>query len=409
MRDLMAITARPEVISFAGGLPDVSGIGADLLQEIMARISAESRTGALWYCPTEGLPETRELVAHLMEQEGTRVDPAHVLITTGGQQVLDLVARTFIDPGDIVLAEGPTYPGVVPVFSSYQADVIQIPLDEHGLDPEAVRETIASLRRKRRRPKYLYTIPTFQNPAGVSMTLERRKALIELAEREDLIILEDNPYSLLRFEGTPLPSLRSLDENGRVIYLGTFSKTFAPGVRLGWAEAPPAILAKLNLAKQAADLCSNSMTQHVVLRFFRGYNWRSYLQQAIDRTKARRDAMLTAMQEHFPADAQWTRPEGGLFVWAQLPEFIDTTDLLARALRANVAFVPGPSAYMDGSGAHEMRLNFSAADERTIATGIQRLGETIAEATNLAEQMGMAPKSPVGEGRPDAGFVEEAG
>ncbi len=389
MRDLMAITARPEVISLAGGLPDTGAFDPEELRDLTDRISREHSAAALQYGPTEGLPAMRETVCRVMAAEQMHADPEQIIITTGGQQVLDLVARTFIDPGDIVIAEGPTYPGAVPVFSACQADVEQVPIDSDGLDPELVEARLDELERRGRRPKYLYTIPTFHNPAGTTCTLERRLRLVELARERDLLILEDNPYSMLRYEGDPVPTLRSLDTTGNVMYLGTFSKVFAPGVRLGWIAADSGVLSRINLVKQAADLCSSSMTQLVVSRFFNEHDWHGYIGRLIDVYRERRDAMVAALEQYFPKQATWTVPMGGLFLWVTLPEAIDTQDLLARALMANVAFVPGAGAWLDGRASSSMRLNFSAADADTITEGIRRLGEAINDVLILAERLGV--------------------
>jgi 2-aminoadipate transaminase len=327
------------------------------------------------------------------------VEGEQVIVTTGGQQGLDLFARTFIDPGDVVIAEGPTYPGVVPVLSSCQADVRHIPLDEDGLDPARLEAMLDDLDAEGIRPSYLYTIPTFQNPGGTTQTLERRKRTVEIAAERDLLVLEDDPYSMLRFEGTQVPTLRSLDGAGNVAYLGTFSKLFAPGVRVGWIEAPEPILARINLAKQAADLCSSPLAQLLVHRFLTTRDWRAWVDRLCDTYRSRRDAMFAALEAHFPPEATWTKPEGGLFVWATLPEVIDTQDLLARALTANVAFVPGASAYLDGSsGQSSMRLNFSAVDEKRIEEGIRRLGEVIAQTLDLARAMGIETPTKSAEG-----------
>lgn len=390
MRDLMAITQRPEVISLAGGLPDTSAFDADLLRDLCAQIAGSDSAGALQYGPTEGMAGCVRAIQAVMAAEGMEVEESSVIVTTGGQQVLDLFARTFLDPGDVVIAEGPTYPGVVPVFSSYQADVRHIPLDEHGLDPARVETMLDELAQEGTRAKYLYTIPTFQNPGGTTMSVERRHRLVELAVERDLLILEDNPYSMLRYEGEPVPTLRSLDTHGYVAYLGTFSKIFAPGVRLGWIEAPAPILARINLVKQAADLCSNTFTQQLVTRFFEEHDWQAYIARLCDVYRSRRDAMLRALEEHFPDGTTWTEPEGGLFVWATLPAVVDTQDLLARALRENVAFVPGAAAFLDGTGGNSMRLNFSAVPEDRIEEGIRRLGAVIAEVMHLAQRLGVS-------------------
>ncbi len=390
MRDLMAVIARPEVISLAGGLPETGAFEPGVLEQVMGEVCSVDSASALQYGPTEGRDEMREVIREVMAREEMHVDASRIVVTAGGQQVLDLVARIFIDPGDVVLAEGPTYPGAIPVFLSYQADVRHLPLDADGLDPDRVAHAIAQLRSEGRRAKYLYTIPTFHNPGGVSMSLERREALVELARREDLVVLEDNPYSLLRFSGDPLPTLRSMDDSDTVLYLGTFSKIFAPGIRLGWLEAPPAIGAKVNLAKQAADLCSSTMSQHIVERFFRDHDWGSYVERLAGVYRSRRDAMVEAIGHHFPAGTTFNEPQGGLFIWATLPAVIDTGDLLARALQEQVAFVPGANAFVTpGLGTSSMRLNYSAVDEETITEGVARLGRVAHEALELARQLGL--------------------
>jgi 2-aminoadipate transaminase len=383
MRDLMAITARPEVISLAGGLPDTASFPPDTFASMANRIAGESCAKALQYGPTEGLDETKECIAEVMAAEGMKVDLEDLIVTTGGQQVIDLVTRTLIDPGDVVIAEGPTYPGAVPSFSSYQADVVQIDTDDEGMRVDRLPEVLDRLDRDGRRPKFVYTVPSFQNPSGVTMSLERRRRLVQIAHERQLLVLEDNPYGLLRYEGSALPTLRALDGGVYVMYLGTFSKILSPGLRLGWVAAPPPVLEKINLGKQAADLCTSTLSQLLVQAYFDEGIWRDYVDSLNEIYRARRDAMLDALAEFFPPQAEWTRPGGGLFIWVTLPDFIDTTDLLARALRENVAFVPGEAAYLDGRGRSSMRLNFSGSDEDTIREGVRRIGEVVAEQVAL--------------------------
>jgi 2-aminoadipate transaminase len=383
MRDLMAITARPEVISLAGGLPDTASFPPETFAAMGNKIAAESCAKALQYGPTEGLDETKDCIAEVMAAEGMKVDHEDVMVTTGGQQVIDLVTKTLIDPGDVVIAEGPTYPGAVPSFSSYQADVVQIETDDDGMQVERLPELLDRLEREGRRPKFVYTVPTFQNPAGVTMSTERRRMLVDIAHERQLLVLEDNPYGMLRYEGSQNPTLRSLDGGVYVMYLGTFSKILSPGIRLGWVVAPPPVLEKLNLGKQGADLCTSTLSQLMVRAYFDEGIWREYVDSLTEIYRTRRDALLDALAEFFPPQAQWTRPAGGLFIWVTLPDFIDTTDLLARALRENVAFVPGEAAYLDGRGRSSMRLNFSGVDEDTIREGVRRIGEVVAEQVAL--------------------------
>src|SRR3954462_11085626 len=333
MRDLMAITERPEVISLAGGLPDTSTFPAESFAAIMARVAVDNCAAALQYGPTEGLGIVKEAIGHVMAAEGMDVDPDDMLVTTGGQQVIDLVCKTLIDPGDVIVAEAPTYPGAIPAFCSYQADVVQIAMDADGMRIDELEETLDRLEREGRVPKFIYTIPNFQNPGGVTMSLPRRRRLVEVARERELLVLEDNPYGLLRYEGEPLPTLRSLDGGAFVIYLGTFSKILSPGLRLGWAVAPTPVHEKMNLGKQGSDLCSSSLSQMFVTQYFAEGSWQDYVLSLRDVYRRRRDTMLDALAEHFPAEATWTHPQGGLFVWATLPDYIDTTDLLALALR----------------------------------------------------------------------------
>jgi 2-aminoadipate transaminase len=383
MRDLMAITARPEVISLAGGLPDTSSFPPETFAAVATRIAGESCAKALQYGPTEGLDETKDCIAEVMAAENMDVDREDLIVTTGGQQVIDLVTKTLIDPGDVVVAEAPTYPGAVPVFSSYQADVVQIDMDADGMKVDLLEETLDRLERDGRRPKFIYTIPSFQNPAGVTMSLPRRRRLVEVAHERELLVLEDNPYGLLRYAGEPLPTLHALDGGVFVMYLGTFSKILSPGIRLGWVAAPPPVLEKINLGKQATDLCTSTLSQLLVRAYFEHGRWREYVDSLREIYHTRRDTMLDALAEFFPPQAEWTRPCGGLFIWVTLPDFIDTTDLLARALRDNVAFVPGEAAFMDGRGRSSMRLNFSNSDTDELREGVRRIGKVVEEQVNL--------------------------
>jgi 2-aminoadipate transaminase len=383
MRDLMALTQRPEVISLAGGLPDTSSFPHDTYAGVMQKIAAEELARSLQYGPTEGMNEIDACIQQVMAAEGMQVSTDELLVTTGGQQVIDLVCKTLIDPGDVIVAEAPTYPGAVPTFCSYQADVVQIAMDADGMRVDELEETLDRLEREGRRPKFIYTIPTFQNPGGVTMSLPRRQRLVRIAHERELLVLEDNPYGMLRYEGEPLPPLYALDGGEFVIYLGTFSKILSPGIRVGWAAAPRPVLQKMNIGKQAADLCSSSMTQLFVSTYFSSGDWQRYVYSLRDVYRHRRNVMFDALAEHFPREAQWTRPEGGMFIWATLPDYIDTTDLLARALRENVAFVPGRQAYLDGRGGSSMRLNFSGVTDDEIREGIRRIGSVIAEQVAL--------------------------
>jgi 2-aminoadipate transaminase len=394
MREMMALTERDDVISLAGGLPDTSTFEPELYASLMSKVAAESTARALQYGPTEGMSAAVDCIVEVMAAEGTEVDRSEVIVTTGGQQVIDLVCKALIDPGDVVVAEAPTYPGAVPTFGAYQAQVEQIGVDADGMPIDELEAVLDRLAAEGRRPKFIYTIPNFQNPGGVTMSLARRQRLVALARERELLVLEDNPYGLLRYEGEPLPTLYSLDSQASgqgggadlVIYLGTFSKILSPGLRLGWAVAPRPVLEKLNLGKQGADLCSSPVTQLFVAAYFGesdragGRHWRAYVERLKDLYRTRRDVMLAALEEHFGEDARWTEPAGGLFIWATLDERIDTTDLLALARNQGVAFVPGRAAYVDGrSGASSMRLNFAGVPESDIREGVRRIGKAARE------------------------------
>jgi 2-aminoadipate transaminase len=419
MREMMALTERPEVISLAGGLPDTSTFEPELYAKLMSQVAADSTARALQYGPTEGMAAAVECIAQVMAAEETPIDPDDVIVTTGGQQVIDLVCKALIDPGDVIVAEAPTYPGAVPTFSAYEADVVQIEMDSDGMPIDELEAALDRLAAAGRRPKFIYTIPNFQNPGGVTMSLPRRRRLVEVARERELLVLEDNPYGLLRYEGEPLPTLYSLDvslgtggaggdgvSSDLVIYLGTFSKILSPGLRLGWAVAPRAVLEKLNLGKQGADLCSSPVTQLFVSAYFAervaggGPAWIEYVERLRELYRRRRDVMLEALQEHFGGRASWTRPEGGLFVWATL-DGVDTTDLMARS--QGVAFVPGRSAYMDGrSGATSMRLNFAGVPDEDIREGIRRIGAIVGPDTGLLGTLaGTAPAPATARPSPD--------
>ncbi len=382
MRDLMALTERDDVISLAGGLPDTSTFPAESYASLMSTVAAQSCARALQYGPTEGLAVVKHCIVKVMAAEAMEVDEDELLVTSGGQQVIDLVCKTLLDPGDVVVCEAPTYPGAVPTFCAYQANVVQVTTDRDGMRTDELESTLDGLERSGQRPKFIYTVPNFHNPAGVTLSLERRHELVRIASERELLVLEDNPYGLLRYEGSPLPTLRSLDEDF-IIYASTFSKILAPGVRLGWTAAPAPVLAKMTLGKQSSDLCSSSISQYFVSAYFESGPWEDYVRSLIEIYRRRRDVMLDALAEQFPREAAWTHPQGGLFIWATLPDYIDTTDLLARSLEDHVAFVPGRAAYADGRGGCSMRLNFSGVDEDEIREGIRRLGEVVREQVEL--------------------------
>src|SRR5215204_273475 len=327
MRDLMEITARPEVISLAGGLPDTSTFPPESFAAQLTRIAQETSAEALQYGPTEGFERTKECIRAVMAAEEMSPDPDDILVTTGGQQAIDLITKTLVDPGDPVICEGPTYPGAVPVFCSYEADTRQVEIDADGMRVDELETLLDRLEADGRRPKFIYSVPSFQNPAGVTLSLDRRRRLVELARKEEILVVEDNPYGLLRYSGEPMPPLYQLDGGDFVIYIGTFSKILSPGIRLGWAVAPPPVMDKVVLGKQAADLCTSTLTQYFVREYFAERRWQHYVNDLVEIYRDRRDTMVEALRDNFPAEATWTEPEGGLFIWATLPDYIDTSDL----------------------------------------------------------------------------------
>ncbi len=385
MRDMMEITARPEVISLAGGLPDTSTFPAGAFTAGMDRIARTSLAEALQYGPTEGTALIREQIARVMAAEDMDVDPHEVTVTTGGQQAIDLISKVLLDPGDVLICDAPTYPGAIPTFLTYEADVRQIECDHDGMRMDLLEETLTGLAAEGKRPKFIYSVPTFQNPAGVTMSLERRLRLVELAAEHEIIVVEDNPYGLLRFEGQPLPTLHNLDAGGYVVYLGTFSKILSAGLRLGWIVAPLPIREKVVLGKGASDLCTSTLSQDFAGHYFRDDNWVAYIEELRTIYRRRRDAMIAAIERHFPAGYTRSHPDGGLFLWATMPEGIDTENLLARSLQRGVAFVPGTAAYVDGRGHRSMRLNFSGVSEEEITEGIHRIGTVASEHLALVE------------------------
>ena len=334
---------------------------------------------ALQYGSSDGRPALRSIIVDLMAEIGVRISPDDVVVTAGAQQALDLLAKTFLDPGDTVICEGPTYVGALQAFSAYEPDIHCVPMDDQGMRIDLLEEELERV--GPRGAKFIYTVPNFQNPGGVTMVAERRRRLIELSREYDIPIIEDDPYGRLRFEGGHMKPLRALDED--VIYLGTFSKIFAPGLRLGWFIAPRPIKAKVLLTKQAADLCGSAFAQVTAERYFTGTKWRRVLQGLTARYAERRDVMLEALDEYFPSEARWTRPEGGFFVWVELPEFLDTGAMLAEAVDNGVTFVPGDGFFPDGRGRNCMRLAFCYAEPESIREGIARLAEVLEDRLEL--------------------------
>ena len=381
VRLLFAAATRDDVISLAGGMPDVSLLPKSAVRKA-AKVALDQQAITLQYGGTNGVPQTAQVFCDLVRDLGIRHKAENVIITTGAQEALDLVAKTFCDPGDIVLTEGPTYLGALQAFSAYEPDIRTIPFDEQGMRMDLLEQELECIGKGNPKLKFLYTIPNFQNPGGVTMTPERRKRLIELSHEYDFIVVEDDPYGRLRYEGGHCLPLRALDES--VIYLGTISKMFAAGLRVGWIMAPPGVIAKINLAKQGTDLCGSMFDQVMAGAYFTETPWQNTLQKFVKTYDKRRRAMLDALDEFFPPEATFTRPEGGFFVWATLPPYVDANSMLAEALDNGVIYAPGDAFYPDGQrGRNSMRLNFSYESPENIREAIRRLAEVIEDRLEL--------------------------
>ena len=375
VRALFAVASRPEVVSLAGGMPFVTGLPPELIAEAFERMMAKQGPQALQYSSGQGIPALRERILEVMALEGIRASVDDVVVTTGSQHALELVTKLFINPGDVVLAEGPSYVTAMVVFNSFQADINHVPMDEHGLIPEALRGAIIRLKAAGKTIKFLYTIPSFSNPAGVTLTWQRRLEILEICRANDILVLEDNPYGLLYFDSPPPQAMRSVDEDG-VVYLGTFSKTLAPGFRVGWALAPHAIREKLILANEAAVLSPSSFSQLMIAEYLDAADWKGQINTFRGIYRERRDGMLSALAEYLP-QLSWTVPNGGFYVWVTLPDHMDSKAMLPRAVKELVAYTPGTAFYADGNGRNNIRLSFCYPTPEFIREGIRRLSVVI--------------------------------
>lgn len=380
VRDLFAAASRPDIISLSGGMPDVRLLPTSAIEQAVKAACTTQRAASLQYGSTNGRLETRQVFCELMRDIGVRCKPDEVLITTGAQEALDLIAKTFINPGDIIFTEGPTYLGALQAFSAYEPDIHCIPFDDQGMRMDLLEADLKKIGPGK--AKFLYTIPNFQNPGGVTMVPERRKRLLELSEEYGFLVVEDDPYGRLRYDGGHVIPLKALSSD--VVYLGTISKIFAPGLRTGWIAAPRSILAKINLVKQGTDLCGSSFDQVVVEHYFTDTPWEKTLQKFVATYHERRDAMLEALDEFFPPEATWTHPEGGFFVWATLPDYVDTDTMLGVALESGVTYTPGDGFYPDGQrGRNSMRLAFCYESPENLREAIRRLSLVIEEQLEL--------------------------
>ena len=397
VRALFAVANRPEIVSLAGGMPNIKDLPLAEIADSLATMIATNGTQVMQYGSGQGEPALREQLLDVMALEGISAHADDVVITAGSQQGLDLVTRIFCDPGDVVLAESPSYVGALGTFLSYQTDVVHVPSDDHGLDPAALRETAARLRAAGKRIKFLYTIPNFNNPSGTTQPWQRRLDILAACAAEGILVVEDNPYGLLTLDADPIPAMRSVDAD--VIYLGSFSKTFAPGFRVGWVLAPHAVREKLVLAQESATLCPPVFSQFAISNYLSTQDWKGQVEVYRSMYRERRDAMLHSLAEEMPAGATWTRPAGGFFVWVTLPEGVDSQAMLPRGVNARVAFVPGGAFYADGQGARNVRLSFCFPPADRIRTGVQRFAEVVRNELEMMDTFGIEA-SPTDRTRP---------
>ena len=403
IRALFAVANRPEVVSLAGGSPYVSALPLDAVGAMLGDLGAVHGATTLQYGIGQGDPALRERICDIMTLSGidasVGASPDDVVVTVGGQQALDLIARVFLDPGDVVLAEGPSYVGALGVFQAAQADVVHVPMDDEGIVPGALEDAIATVARAGKRAKFLYTVPAHQNPAGVTLPDGRRDEILGICQRAGLLIVEDDPYGLLAFAGETLPALRSRTRDG-VLYVSTFSKTFAPGLRVGWILAPHAVREKLVIASEAQILCPSAFAQAAVATYFATMPWQEQLKTFRETYRERCDAALSALTDLMPPGTSWTVPSGGFYIWLTLPEGLDSKQMLPRAIAERVAYVPGTGFYADGSGAAHLRLSYCFPPPARIREGIRRLSAVVEQELSLRAVFGTAtgPLAPTAEG-----------
>ena len=387
VRSLFAVANRPEVVSLAGGMPNIEGLPLEFLAEMSSRLLRDRGASILQYGSGQGSDELREMIVEVMRPDGIRGHADDVVVTTGSQQALDLISQIFINPGDVVLAEAPSYVGALGTFRAYQANVVHVPMDAEGLVPEELVRVIDELEAEGRPIKFLYTIPNFHNPGGVCLSAERRPRIAEICQRRHILVVEDNPYGLLGFDGDPIPAIQSINPDG-VVYLGSFSKTFAPGYRVGWALAPTAVAARLTLANENALLCPSTFAQLSINEYLRTYDWYQQVKEYREMYHKRGRAMQEALEEYMPM-CSWNSPEGGFYTWVKLPEGLDAQAMLPRAVTNLVAYVSGTAFYADGQGRDHMRLSFCYPTPERIREGVQRLATVVRAEAELVDMFGL--------------------
>lgn len=387
IRALFAVASRPEVVSLAGGMPFVQALPSEMLTSTVTRLLNERGHVALQYGSGQGDVTLREQILQVIAEVGVVAHPDDIVVTTGSQMALDLVTRVFCDPGDVVLVESPSYVGALGVFRAYECDVVHVAMDDEGLVPSALDEAIRQVRASGRTIKLIYTIPSFHNPAGVTQGLQRRQEILGIAQREGIAILEDDPYGLLGFDGEPPRAIRADDAEG-VIYLGSFSKTIASGLRVGWAVAPHGVREKLVLAAEAAVLCPSNYAQLTVSEYLATQPWREQIKTFREVYRERRDALLDSLAMLMPEGTTWTVPAGGFYSWLTLPHGLDATAMLPRAVANLVAYVPGTGFYVDGQGRQNLRLSYCYPEPDRIREGVRRLAQVIESEMELATTFG---------------------
>ena len=387
VRSLFAVANRPEVVSLAGGMPNIEGLPLEFLAEMSSRLLRDRGASILQYGSGQGSDELREMIVEVMRPDGIRGHADDVVVTTGSQQALDLISQIFVNPGDVVLAEAPSYVGALGTFRAYQANVVHVPMDSEGLVPEELVRVIDELEAEGKPIKFLYTIPNFHNPGGVCLSAERRPRIAEICQRRRILVVEDNPYGLLGFDGDPIPAIQSINPDG-VVYLGSFSKTFAPGYRVGWALAPTAVAARLTLANENALLCPSTFAQLSINEYLRTYDWYQQVKEYREMYRERGCAMQAALEEYMPM-CSWNSPEGGFYTWVRLPEGLDAQAMLPRAVTNLVAYVSGTAFYADGQGRDHMRLSFCYPTPERIREGVQRLARVVRAEAELVDMFGL--------------------
>ncbi|MEF8831970.1 MAG: PLP-dependent aminotransferase family protein [Candidatus Thermoplasmatota archaeon] len=394
IRELLKLIQQPDIISFAGGLPNPEAFPVEETRKIINELLDEKGEKVLQYGSTEGIGPLRKELAKMMSERGMDVDHEKILITHGSQQGLDLLSKVMLDPNDTIIVGSPTYLGATGAFRAFEANMETVPVHDDGMDMDMLRRKLQKLKNKGKLPKFIYVVLTFQNPSGATMSAEKREELLEIASEYDLLVVEDSPYSHLRYEGEEKPHLISMDDEDRVLRLETFSKTLAPGFRIAWATGPTDLVEKMCIAKQATDLCTNPFGQYVAYKYISEGIMDEHMEKIKKIYNKKRLTMLEAMEEHFPEEVEWNRPNGGMFIWAELPEHMNSREMFDKAVDEKVAYVVGDAFFVDDGGHNTMRINFTHSSEENIKKGIESLAKVIKEEMEKMEVEEESPISP---------------